>query len=126
MTTRRSAGLFALPLSVALAACNDDSTGGVDCPAIVPPTMLIQVTDASTGQPAAEGAGGSVTEGAFTSPLIRYGADQLTPEATNRPGTYTVMVTKPGYQTWTRTGVVVSSTECGARTAHLDAFLLPG
>ena len=126
MTMRRSAVLFALPLSAALAACDGDAAGGVSCPDIIPPTMLIQVTDASTGQPAAGGAGGSVTDGAFTSPLIRFGADQLTPEATNRPGTYTVVVTKPGFQAWTRTGVVVSQTACGARTVHLDAFLLPG
>jgi hypothetical protein len=47
------------------------STGTVACPDIYDPMILVQVTDASTGQPAAEDAGGSISEGAFTSPLVR-------------------------------------------------------
>ncbi|HEX6368645.1 MAG TPA: carboxypeptidase-like regulatory domain-containing protein [Longimicrobium sp.] len=120
MTMRR---LPALLLALPLAGCEGDSP--TTCPDIVPPMMLIQVQDASTGQPAAEGAGGSIGEGAFTSPLRRYDADRLAPEAVGRPGTYTVVVQKPGFQPWTRTGVQVDVDACGAKTVHLEAFLLP-
>lgn len=120
MTTMRRAALL---LAVPLAACGDSPTL---CPDEVRPMMLIQVQDASTGQSGSEGAGGSITEGSFTSPLVRYDADRLAPLATGRPGTYTVVVQKPGFQTWTRTGIQVDADACGTETVHLEAFLVPG
>ena len=119
---RRPAALCLLLASLASCAKGEPLT--VDCPDIIRPMILIQVQDPATGLPAAEGAGGSISEGAFTSPLVRYGEDRLAPQATGRPGTYTVVVQKPGYQDWTRTGVQVREAECGTETVYLEAFLL--
>jgi hypothetical protein len=37
-----------------------------------------------------------------------------------------VLVQKPGFQDWVRTGVQVRPDECGTETVQLEAFLLPG
>jgi hypothetical protein len=127
MEMRRAAAVLCVLAAAALAACGDGgSPAGVDCPDIFRPMIVVQVTDASTGQPAAEGAGGSITDGAFTSPLVRYGTDRLAPQATGRPGTYDVVVTRPGFQSWTRSAVHVPAAECGTETVYLEAFLVPG
>jgi hypothetical protein len=121
---RRYAPMIAVLAAAALSACNGDSPGVNACPDIIRPMMLIAVQNAGTGQSAAEGASGSISEGAFSSPLVPYDAGRLTPQATGRPGTYTVLVQKPGFQDWTRTGVQVDADECGAKTVHLEAFLV--
>lgn len=126
---RRAAAVLCVlaAAAAALAACGDGgSPAGVDCPDVFRPMIVVQVTDASTGQPAAEGAGGTISEGAFTSQLIRYGTDRLAPQATGRPGTYDVVVTRPGFQSWIRTAVQVPAAECGTETVYLEAFLVPG
>jgi hypothetical protein len=42
-----------------------------------------------------------------------------------RPGTYTVTVTHPGYQTWQQTSVLVVVGNCGLASQVLHANLEP-
>ena len=51
-------------------------------------------------------------------------ADQLV-GAWERPGTYTVTVDKPGFETWVRTGVRVEAGECHVVPVRLEATLSP-
>jgi hypothetical protein len=120
---RKFAPMIAV-LAAGLSACGEDPID-ISCPDILRPMMLIGVQNAGTGQSAAEGATGSISQGAFSSPLVPYDAGRLTPQVTGRPGTYTVLVQKAGFQDWTRTGVQVDADECGTETVHLEAFLVP-
>jgi hypothetical protein len=111
-----------LLLAAPLASCGINPL--VMCPDEARPMITILVLNASTGQPAAEGAGGSITDGAFSARLLRRGYNHLSPAA-DRPGTYTVLVQKPGYQDWTRTDVRVRGGECGTENVDLEASLVP-
>ena len=42
-----------------------------------------------------------------------------------RAGTYSVTVTRPGYATWSRDGVVVSHRDCVLQTARINVELVP-
>jgi hypothetical protein len=42
-----------------------------------------------------------------------------------RAGTFTVTVSRTGYQTWTKTGVEVEQGTCGPETVQLTARLKP-
>lgn len=122
---RRLAGMMALVAAALLGACKDGGTN-VDCPDLPRPVVIVRVLDASSGNPSAEDASGSIAEGTFTAELVPYGADRLAPRVFDRPGTYTVRVQKSGFQEWVRTGVQVAADECGAETVQLEAFLVPG
>lgn len=105
----------------------------VVCPAMPTPAVQVEVYDARTGRPAAGGASGWVRRGTTQNPLQVVGwkgpqiADStayLMSDGHGRPGTYTVQITRPGYQTWQVEGVRVKKTECGVHTAKLRAELV--
>jgi len=122
----------AASLAVALATCllGCESAEDFVCGAAVLRGIEVEVRDADTGTPAAEDAQGVITDGLYTeslrlvgwgsgptpSPLVLGGADE-------RPGTYTVTITKPGYQPWIRTGVQVIEGPCNVQTVRLQAQL---
>ena len=115
------------PLIAALfvtASCNQ---GAILCPAHLPPPILVEVRDATTGQPAAQGASGWITSGSYTSPLMPAAADEpLVLASEGGAGTYDVAVQKAGYSTWTRNGVLVRGGRCGVqRSVVLGAALQP-
>jgi hypothetical protein len=60
------------------------------------------------------------SSGAETEPGLQV--DALV-AAIERPGTYEVTVSKPGYRDWTQSGVRVTDGECNVRTANLTARL---
>ena len=82
--------------------------------------MTVEIRDAATGLPAAYRA--SLTIQSSTHTETRK--DESAPTADSlrvrtlfagldEPGTYTVTVSRPGYATWTKTGVVARATDCG-------------
>jgi hypothetical protein len=119
--------VLAVPLAFA-SACSSS----VDvCPAVVKPAVVVEVRDASTGLPIAEGASGAVREGSYTDSLKPYSgisANQSTllslQAALGRPGLYTLTVEKPGYASFTATGVQATAGACGVQTATVKANLI--
>ncbi len=105
-------------------------SGGFGCTASIEPAVTVTVFDARTGLPAAEGATATLTDGAFTEtmqPSTFDGNGTLTglQGASERAGTYTVRVTKPGYTAFERSGVAVTRNECHVNTVRLRADLVP-
>lgn len=124
----------ALPLAAILvftAGCRD-TVDTISCPAVVAPAVDVEVRDARTGAPLAQGVEGSVRDGTFVDALKPYrgvSADPATlvslQAAAGRPGTYTILVERTGYLPWTVTGVKVTKRECGVETVLVHANLVP-
>lgn len=116
-------------LSATLVACGD----GVDCSAIGAPQgpmFQVEVRDAATTQPAWWGANGHIEDGDFREDLRPSSTDpndslQTRPlfSLSYRAGTYTVRVEKPGFLTWSDTGLVVETEGCFLTTHFLEARL---
>lgn len=88
----------------------------------------VSVTDSIAGQNIADSATGCVQAGSYSDSLIAYNSPATLLFGGNRLGTYTVTVSRPGYATWTRSGVAVGQkSTCGSVIpVHLDALLQPG
>ena len=102
------------------------------CPAVVRPGIVVEIRDARTGLPIAQGAQGFVREGTYVDSLRPYQGVSANPAtlislqaALGRPGKYDVEVQRAGYLRWTKAGVTVSSGQCGPRTVILHADLVP-
>lgn len=92
--------------------------------------ISVTVEDSLTGAPAASGAQLVARDGAYadtvTVPTTAPDADRTALQAASeRPGLYTVTVTKAGFLTWERRNVFVTAGECHVRTVHLTARLQP-
>jgi hypothetical protein len=115
-------------LAVILASC-DLPLGG--CDHMERPAIQVEVRDATTGRPAANGALGWVKDGRFTDSLRVVGHYWEPDEAVHmqgaleRPGTYHVMVQKPGYADWERRNVRARASGCSVDTQRLTAALQP-
>lgn len=102
----------------------------VACPAWVRDAVVVEVRDAATGAPAAQGASGWVRDGGYVDSLRIGGwetgdpasAHQLS-AAPERPGRYEVVVHKDGYREWRRSGVRVGRSTCGVEPVNLHAQL---
>ena len=93
------------------------------CPAVAAPYLTVEVRDAQTGAPAAEGATGTASDGAFVDPLNAFDNLVMVPETYERPGVYDVLVRKPGYEDWTAENVRVRDGMCNVQTVDLQARL---
>ncbi len=125
----KGAALFAAV--VLFSSCKDDGLPGRICTTEARAGIEVDVRDALTGEPAAEGAIGLAQEGLFVDTLRVF--PTLPPQgaltmvgAFERPGIYTVVVRKPGYREWTQANVVVSKDECHVITTRLQARLERG
>lgn len=98
--------------------------GNYSCPASLVPAVVVEVRDAQTGAPRAEGARGAVQDGAYVDSLKPFEVSLSLQGAFERPGTYAVEVHRAGYQTWTVSGVRVSKQRCGVATVRLLANLV--
>jgi hypothetical protein len=92
------------------------------------PSLIVEVRDSVTGAAAAAGATGRAIEGSFVAVLEAHDVDPdgvplslIMPS--ERPGTYTVQVTKPGYSLWERRKVQIDDLGCNAEQAQLKAKL---
>lgn len=115
---------------VTLAGCHNPFSGGYSCPAVVNPAIVVEIRDARTNAPLANGARGAVHEGAYVDSLTPYedfGPDPFTlvsrRAADERPGTYSVEVNHPGYRAWNVAGVRAVSGQCGVKTRRVSASL---
>ena len=123
--SRLHASWPAVGLIVALfAGCSDDSTGPIVCTEEFVYGISIAVRDGATGEAAAVGAEGTITEGDYVETLGVFGDDTLF-GAGERAGTYDVRITKDGYEDWTAARVTVTADECHVRTVFLQANLVP-
>lgn len=119
--------LFIFPMLV-IPACL--GTTGPDCTAAIMNGLLVRVRDSVTNIPAGSGATVTAEDGSYFETLLYLGShtplDSLTFQgATERPGTYTVRVSKGGYQPWTRTGINVPAGECHVTSVEVAARLQP-
>lgn len=125
--------ISALAIPVLLLTGCDSAISETVCPAVITPAIEVEVRDAETGAPEAEGAVAVATDGTYTDTLEAAGSREYQGElvlfslagANERPGTYDVVVEKQGFETWTRTGVEPDVGECGVQTEVLDADLVP-
>lgn len=104
---KKTAAFALLALMPLLAACGGDTSGTFG--------ILVQIRDARTGAQAWYDATLVTSDGAYADtirgslgfpPLYRDSVTWLG-AARDRPGTYTVTITHPAYQTWRREGIRV-------------------
>ena len=124
--TRHPSRLISAALIAATAGC--DAFGGA-CTLSIEPAIIVQVRD-SSGIPRADSAQGFVIDGTYTDSLRWAAMDSLgrvtaLRGADERAGTYAVLITRPGYLTWSRSGVQVRDGDCHVRSVTLEAVLAP-
>jgi hypothetical protein len=125
--------LFGGVLAAAALACapgppSAATPPGVVCTMQAVAGLNIAVRDSVTNAPAADGARAVARNGSQEEVLEAMAG--ATPGLTligawERPGTYTIEITKPGYRTWVRSGVTVAKDECHVQPVRLDARLVP-
>ena len=111
-------------LSAFLAGCGNSPDGPIACTEEFRFGITIEVRDGATGEPAAVGARGTLTEGDYMENMQVFGDDTML-GAGERAGTYDVRITKGGYEDWTASRVTVTADECHVRTVSLQANLVP-
>ena len=85
--------------------------------------IVVEIRDANTGAPAAQGAAAVATNGNFSESLGQL--DELRLAGLNdRPGTYNLTVNRPGYHTIQRFDIEVSD-ECLAEPVVIAVELQP-
>lgn len=114
--------------TVVLGACDLTNSRDVYCTDNFVAGLVVSVQDSLTGAPAASGAQLIAQEGAYADtasyPPNRPDLDaRPLVSAGERPGTYTVRVSKPGFLDWVRGGIIVTADECHVRPVALTARL---
>jgi len=127
--TFRTLALATLLFTPVLGAC-----GSRSCPQGITPGIVIEVRDAITGAPAASGTTARILRGtivvdSLTRPSGAQGESglELTSFRTG-PGTYRIVIDRPGYQSFSQDGVIVRSTggACNANiTTRVQVSLQP-
>jgi hypothetical protein len=122
MISRFTVGLA----SCAVVAGCGEYTG--PCTLTIDPAIVVAIRHANTGAPLADSATGVVIDGAYSDSLRLSGGNGawLTRRAADeRPGVYTVFVSRPGFRNWSTSGVRARGGDCHVRTVWLDAALVP-
>ena len=97
--------------------------GGIACTTEFVYGISAKVTDAATGADITPGSYLVVREGAYVD-SVAAGPGSFLAAAGERAGTYDVKIGRPGYSTFTRTGVRVTRNECHVNPVLLEARLL--
>lgn len=120
MKIRCMTGILAL---TSIAGCGGE--GG--CEAYIAQTASITINDAITGLPVACGA--TVTIGQWTAPYLdsKGCEDSAAINPHLGPGTFELLIAKPGYTDWSMTISAAALNQCGTITepAVVEAFLNP-
>ncbi|MEM7413933.1 MAG: carboxypeptidase-like regulatory domain-containing protein [Gemmatimonadota bacterium] len=87
--------------------------------------LNVDVVDAATSAPLAEGATLTVIEGTYVETVTASWDGRSMAAAGERPGTYSVRVERVGYRSWERSDVQISSDECHVIPRSLEARLVP-
>ncbi|HKQ96513.1 MAG TPA: hypothetical protein VJV75_01430 [Candidatus Polarisedimenticolia bacterium] len=130
--------ILALAAAAALVACasnSDDESGsdggtGVLCPLWIAPGVMIEVHDASTGEPAAcdtKGIAESTGEIQTLDPATPCSMNPtaLTLSGITHIGLWNLTIEKAGYKPWRLDGVQVMGGVCGLIPVQLRADLEP-
>ena len=111
--------------ALALAGCDRESLPVVCTPSIEQ-GLYITVVDSVTGAPPPSAAL-IARSGTYVDSVGPYavqpGSLLILTAVPERVGTYDLTVRSPGYLTWTRTGVRITSRECHVRTVYVTARL---
>ena len=110
-------------VALALFGCGDTS-GPPACTAEFRFGLSIRVLDGATGEGAAVGSEGTITEGEYVEELQVFGDDTMI-GAGERAGTYDIRIVKQSYEEWTASRVTVTADECHVQTVNLQANLVP-
>jgi hypothetical protein len=102
----------------------------VGCPARSYPAVEVLVIDAATDSFDARGVTGVVRDGAYVDTLRvgngpAGGPPQKLVGALERPGTYTVHLSKPGYHDWVQPAIRARPGVCSVWPAFVRAVMLP-
>lgn len=127
----RKSGPAIIVTVVSLAGCSNPGASYA-CTAVVTPAIVVEIRDATSGAPLANGARGAVHDGAYVDSLTPYegiGPDPNTlisrRAADERPGNYAIEITHAGYRPWTVAGVRAVAGVCGVITRRVSALLTP-
>lgn len=87
--------------------------------------LTVTVVDQSTSNPIAAAATMTLRDGSYEEVVTDSWDGSTLSGAGERPGTYTITIDHPGYETWTRVGVEISADECHVIPVTLTAELTP-
>ena len=117
-------------LTLLLAGCGEETPIGV-CDDEWRAAIVVEVYQASSGRPAADGARGFVRDGFYADSLrlAPEGARRPGPQAElfaawERPGTYDVYLSKDGFVPWVQRDVQVNPAGCSVGSVILRANLV--
>ena len=115
---------FILATATLTGACNP-FTGA--CTTELRPGLAVEVRDAVTGAPAADGARLIARDGDYVEIVEGPPVPGMTflQAAGERAGRYTVTIQKAGYQDWTRDNIWVRDGGCHVVTVRFEARLQP-
>jgi len=101
-----------------------DSGDTIGCSTEARAGVEVSIFDADTGKPiiSAE-VTGLVQEGIYLERLFHLESTNTLSGAYERPGTYTISISLPGYVEWKVSDVNVTRDECHVFTVRMDAFL---
>ncbi len=106
-----------------LLSCGDDLDDNTPCSGAEVAGIDVVVTDAVTDEVLTFGVVVNVTEGAFSSDLPQNEGHFI--GLYDQEGTFTLTVTKSGYQTFTEEGVLVLKPGCHSLTTTRNVALTP-
>ena len=126
---------YILMAGMVLTGCSgDDIRDGILCPAVVKPGIEVFVFDAETRGAISCGSVVTIEDGDFSETIVdvnRFdGSGNCDDEgplqgAFEREGSYTVTVSKEGYEDYVDSSVEVESDVCGVITVEIGVYLTP-
>ena len=105
--------IWGAAISISVVGCKPDLVG---CPAILENAISLTVVDSLTGMAPAATSTIVVTNGTYTetdTSSTGNPADNNYSIGFGRAGTFALVVTTPGYATWSKSGVMVAASNCG-------------
>lgn len=115
--------LLCAPLVIS-SSCESSDDDPIFCTDEFVAGLHVTVLDAANGQPLVDGVEIKAADGTYLETLqLESGLEYLFKGAGERVGTYTVTVTKNGYQTYTSTPIVVTRDVCHVITQSLTVNL---
>jgi len=118
-------GLTAI-LLCSLGSCRKTPNPGPICTMIFVYGLTVEVRDAATGRGIAAGSVVVARDGSYSETLVSGPVDSVSVQgAGERAGTYSIIVTRPGYSAWTSPPVTVTADQCHVHPVLVNARLTP-